>query len=164
MRTFVLILCSILIAVPVAAGTTSLQITRSTTGDSYAKWERNGVRYITYDESLLDAIDQLSEQRRAHAELGRKHADLGRDYAAHGREHARLARELARASDGRKRAIEADLRAIERKQRELETRRNRLELERKQLEKTRDVSSDAFDDRMDELFERAVREGKAKRR
>lgn len=162
MRTLVLILCLLLIALPVAAGTTSLQITRKS-NDSFAKWERNGVRYITHDESVLAAIDRLVEQKRAHAELGRKHADLGRDYADHGREHARLARERSRASDGRKREIEADLRASERKQRELESRRSRLELERKQLEKTRDSFRETFDDRMDQLFERAVREGKAKR-
>lgn len=159
MRTLVLILCFILAALPMAAGTTVLHISRDDDGDSYAKWERNGVRYITRDESVLDAIDKALEYKqglsREHSALGRRHTALGREHARLGREHARLGR--GERNEERQRELEAEMRRLEQKQRDLES-------ERRQLETKRNAAARELDDAMDELFERAVREGKATRR
>ena len=147
MRKRILILCSILLASVAFAGPTSLQFTRSD-DESFAKWERNGVRYITYDAGVLAAIDKLLE-RKYDASI--HHANLGNKYAELGRAHGALAREQPSVSRDRKRKA-------------LEQRRRELDQLRQQLERRQTESAKAVDDALDALFERAVREGKARRR
>jgi hypothetical protein len=147
-----------------------IQIVR-TDDEHWASYTRDGVRYVTTDSSVLEDIDKAMEKHRRigreHAELGRKHAELGRDHAELGREHARLGREharLARSGDeDAQRALEAEQRKLEDKQRVLEDRQRKLEAEQRELErKQKTVERESYRD-IQQIFERAVREGRAKR-
>ena len=140
--------------------------------DHYARWERNGVRYVTRDAAVLAEIEKALEPQRsyanAHRELGRKHRELGREHAALGREHARLGREHARASrvsdsELRQRDFERKQQELERKQQALERRQQQLEREQQRLEATQKKFERDHDRAIDAIFERAVRNGKARR-
>lgn len=194
MPILIAILLSVWTAVTALAGTTAvhrserivtgggstqtlLQIVRND-DDSFVRWERNGVRYITRDRGVIAAVEKAFERHtrvsREHAALGRKHAALGREHAALGREHARLGREHARAArrdhwtseieaEARRRDFEAQQRTLERKQEELERKQDALEREQQALERQQRATEGETDRLVDEIFERAVREGKASR-
>jgi len=143
-------------------------------GTHYATWENNGVRYRTEDPGVLAKIEAaLAAQRdysRKHSEVGRKHSELGREHSALGREHSKLGREhsrLARSSaadvEARQRDLERQQRDLELKQRELERRQQDLERQQHELERTRQHHEHDTDAKLDEIFQRAVKEGKARR-
>ncbi|HVG25925.1 MAG TPA: hypothetical protein VND45_17340 [Thermoanaerobaculia bacterium] len=136
--------------------------------DYYATMERDGIRYITRDPRVLAEIEESLDPQReisnAHAELGRRHAELGREHAALGREHAALGREHSRArSDERQRELERMQQELERKQQALERKQQRLEDEQHELERRQQAREHESEEKIDRIFERAVREGKAKR-
>ena len=141
--------------------------------DAWATFKRDGVRYITRDESVIDAIDKAMEPQRelgqAHSELGRQHSELGREHSELGREQSRLGREHSRASrDGvageeRQRELEAEQRKLEDKQRKLEDKQRALEDKQRALEdKQRAIERDV-NEKIQKIFEKAVRDGKARR-
>jgi chromosome segregation ATPase len=170
-------------ALPLFAGTrshivnttdrTRMEIVQESNGDSYATFERDGVRYITRDPRVLeDLAEAYAEQReisRDHAELGRRHAALGREHAALGREHARIGREHARLHhrtgdyEERQRALEELQRKLDRKQQELERRQQELEREQRELERRQNAVDRKADKDVEKIFERAIRDGKAQR-
>lgn len=141
--------------------------------DAWATFKRDGVRYITRDESVIDAIDKAMEPQRelsqAHSELGRRHSELGREHSELGREHSRLGREHSRAGrDGvageeRQRELEAEQRKLEDKQRKLEDKQRALEDKQRALEdKQRAIERDV-NVAIEKIFEKAIRDGKARR-
>ena len=139
-----------------------------TDDDYWATLERDGERYITRDRAVLaqieDALDPKQKFSKAHAEIGRRHADIGREHAAIGREHARLGQEFARArSEERHRELERMQQDLERKQQELERRQQGLEREQQELERKKQAVERETNAKIDRIFERAVKEGKAKR-
>jgi hypothetical protein len=161
-----------------ASDRTSLSIVKED-DDYWAQLERNGVTYFTRDRAVLAEIEAVLEKdrdgSRGHTELGRQHAELGREHAALGREHARLGREHARLSrdaarDGdsaeierRRRDLDAEQRRLEAKQRALEQRQRDLEAEQRKLEAVQRAGEGDRNRRIEQIFERAVREGKAKK-
>jgi predicted RNase H-like nuclease (RuvC/YqgF family) len=183
MRTRLAAVVLMMLAVTLAGAAsdrTSLSIIKED-HDYWAQLERNGVRYFTRDRAVLAEIEAVLEKSRDgsrdHAELGRQHAELGREHAALGREHARLGREHARLSrdaardDGdsaeierRRRDLEAEQRGLEAKQRELEQRQRDLEAEQRKLEAVDRAGEGDRNRRIEQIFERAVREGKAKKK
>ncbi|HEV3486759.1 MAG TPA: hypothetical protein VG106_15205, partial [Vicinamibacterales bacterium] len=154
---------------------TRLEIVRESSGDSYATFERDGVRYITRDRQVLgDLEDAFAEQRaisEEHAALGRRHAALGREHAEIGREHARIGREHARlhragdveTREERERELEELQRRLERKQDELERKQQELEREQRELERRQKAIDRESDKTIEKIFERAIRDGKATR-
>ncbi|HEX6083670.1 MAG TPA: hypothetical protein VF266_04035 [Thermoanaerobaculia bacterium] len=139
-----------------------------TDDDYWATWELNGKRYITRDKAVLAAVEEALDPKKqfsqAHAAIGRRHAEIGREHAAIGREHARLGREFSRVkSEDRQRELERMQHDLERKQQELERRQQRLEREQQELERKRQALERESHAKIDRIFERAVREGKAKR-
>ena len=176
MRTLIAILVLALVTPLVATAKSETRLLNIVEDDGrhYATWENNDDRYRTEDPSVLAEIENAlrpqREQSSKHSDLGRKHAALGRDHAALGREHARLGREHARLSrsasndvEARQREIERMQNELERKQLELERRQQDLERQQQELERTRQHHEHDTDAKMDEIFRRAVREGKAKR-
>lgn len=146
-------------------------------GDHWASMTIDGRRYRTTDPNVLAALEKSMEPHRElsreHSKLGRRHSELGREHSALGREHSRLGREHSRLSrdrdlserdvEARRRELEAEQRKLEDKQRKLEDRQRALESEQRTLEaKQRDTERDMHRD-IEQIFERAVREGKAKR-
>jgi septal ring factor EnvC (AmiA/AmiB activator) len=143
-------------------------------GTRYATWENNDDRYRTEDPGVLAEVEEaLRPQRelsRKHSDLGRKHSLLGREHSALGREHSKLGREHSRAarrSDADAEAIQRDLerqqRELEVKQRELERRQQDLERQQRELERTQKHHEHDIDAKMDEIFRRALKAGKARR-
>jgi chromosome segregation ATPase len=145
-------------------------------GDSehWASYKRNGVRYVTKDAAVLAQIEkamekhgamsrEYSELGRRHSELGREHSELGREHSRLGREHSRLGRVSSVEAERRQRELEAEQRKLEDKQRTLENRQRELESKQNELEsRKRAAESDAYRE-IGKIFERAVRDGKAKR-
>lgn len=155
------------------------QYIRNSDGDTFASLRIDGVRYITRDPGVLAELEKAMEKQREismdhsrlgrrHSDLGREHAELGREHARLGREHARLARERSSGGDAedierQQRALEAEQRKLEDKQRALEDRQRDLEDEQRALEeKQRAAESDANRE-IEKIFQRAVREGTARR-
>ena len=143
-------------------------------GTHYATWENDGARYRTEDPGVLAEVEKALRPHRAysgkHSDLGRKHAELGREHAALGREHARLSREHARASRGstadveaRHRELERMQRDLERKQHDLERRQHDLERQQQELERTQQHHEHDVDAKLDEIFRRALKAGKARK-
>ena len=154
---------------------TDIQIVREDGGEQWASYKRDGVRYVTTDPTVLAEIDKAMEKHRelsrAHSRLGRQHSELGREHSALGREHSRLGREYSRlarnAGEAEAERLQRDLersqRTLEAKQRELEDRQRELENKQRELEeKHRVAERDAYR-AIEKIFERAVRDGKAKR-
>ncbi len=158
---------------------TSISIVRED-DDYWATFERNGVRYFTRDASVLAQIEQALEEKRGtskeHSELSRRHSELGREHSAIGREHSRLGREHSRLAhdasrDGskaadlerRQRALEEEQRALEAKQRDLEKRQRGLEEQQRKLEQRQRATEGEANREIEKIFERAAREGKAKK-
>jgi len=186
MRTLIAIITLALVT-PVIAGTRSVTRSESVNGretrllnvveddgDHYATWENNGVRYRTEDPGVLakieDALRSQREHSTKHSDLGRKHSALGREHSALGREHSKLAREhsrLARSSsadvEARQRELERMQRDLEIKQRDLERRQQDLERQQRELERTQQRHEHDTDAKLDEIFRRAEKEGKARR-
>ncbi len=149
-------------------GRTRLLNVIRTDDDYFAEWERDGVRYITRDASVLDEIEDAlaarNEISKAHAALGRRHAELGREHAALGRELARIARERTRMrTQERERELERAQVVAEGQQRVLEQRQRELEREQQELDQRRERVQRDADDAIDRIFERAIRDGKARR-
>lgn len=154
---------------------TEIRIVRESDGDNFATFRRDGIRYRTTDADVLAEIDKvMAKQRgvsREHAELGRRHAQLGREHAQLGREHARAAREherLARRAGEKdlerlQRELEKEQREIEANQRKLEERQRALEAQQRDVESKQRLSERDARRAIEQLFERAVREGKAKK-
>ena len=154
---------------------TSITIIRED-DDYFAKFERNGVRYVTRDAGVLAEIEKALEEKRGtsaehrelsrrHRELGREHSALGREHSRLGREHSRLDREASSAADleRRRRALEEEQRALEAKQRGLEDRQRALEAEQRKLEERQRGMEKEANREIEQIFERAAREGKAKK-
>jgi hypothetical protein len=149
-------------------GRTRLLNVIKTDDDYFAEWERYGVRYITRDAAVLEDIENAlaprNEISKAHAKIGRRHAALGREHAALGREHARVAREHARiGTEESEREMERVQRELERKQQVLEERQQELEREQQELERRQERIQRDADAAIDRIFERAVKDGKARR-
>jgi hypothetical protein len=155
---------------------TELRIVRETDGRTYATWQRDGITFRTTDLTVIRALDEsLAAQRalsanhsefgRRHAALGREHAELGREHAELGRRHADLGRAQARGDaaeiEARQRDLEAAQAKIERKQQELEQKLRDLDSQQSALQTKHDENF--TDEKIDEIFQRAVREGRAKR-
>ncbi|HVG25712.1 MAG TPA: hypothetical protein VND45_16265, partial [Thermoanaerobaculia bacterium] len=139
-----------------------------TDDDYWATWEHDGKRYITRDRGVLaqieEAYDPQQKISKAHAEIGRRHAEIGREHAAIGREHAALGREFSRVrSEDRQRELERKQQDLERKQQALERRQQGLEREQQELERKQQAMEREVNAKLDRIFERAVKEGKAKR-
>lgn len=160
--------------------TTEIRIVKERNGDHWASFARNGVRYYTSDRGVLAEVEKAMEAHRElshehsllgrrHSDLGREHSELGREHSRLGREHSRLGREASRRG-GDDRELERQQRAVEDKQRDLEAKQRRLEDRQRELEqKQRDLEArqraaerESFP-ALEQIFERAVREGKAKR-
>lgn len=170
---------AVLVATFALAGDrTSLSIVKDD-DDYWAKLERNGVEYFTRDRAVLAEIEKALETKlhtgREHAELGRRHAELGREHAALGREHARIGREHARLSrdashtgdteeiESRRRELDQEQRALDAKQRDIEQRQRDLEAEQRKLEASSRANEGDANRAIEQIFERAVRAGKAKK-
>ena len=143
-----------------------------TDDDYFATWEHNGKRYVTRDASVLAEIEAAlaphRELSKEHSAFGRRHSELGREHSKIGREHSRLAREHSRAAregnvEARQRELEAMQRELERKQHELERRQRDLERQQRDLEAQQRTYEREADRKIDAIFERAARNGKAKR-
>ena len=139
-----------------------------TDDDYWATWEHDGKRYVTRDGGVLaqieEALDPKQQFSKAHAEIGRRHAEIGREHAAIGREHAALGREFSRStSEARQRELERKQQDLERKQQALERRQQGLEREQQEVERKQQALERETNAKMDRIFERAVKEGKAKR-
>ena len=166
MRTLIALLV-LLATLTLSAGTRSLSITKSD-DDYWAKLEHDGKRYFTRDKGVLAeieaALDPKQQFSKAHAAIGRRHAEIGREHAALGREHARLGREFSRAkSEDRQRELERMQQELERKQQALERKQQELEREQQEVERKRQALEREANAKIDRIFERAVREGKAER-
>ena len=139
-----------------------------TDDDYWATWKRDGRRYITRDRAVLAEIEEALDPKRqfskAHSAISRRHAQLGRDHAALGRAHAALGREHSRVrSEARQHELERRQHELERQQQELERRQQDLEREQQELERKRQSVEHEANAKIDRIFERAVREGKAER-
>ena len=155
-------------------GDVRYELVRESDGRQWAAYERNGVRYLTRDSSVIDALQdamepyrELSREHsalgRRHSELGREHSQLGREHSRLGREHSRVARERRADYEDEQRALEAEQRKLEAKQRKLEDRQRELEAEQREIEsKQRAVERDTNRE-IEKIFEKAIREGKATR-
>ena len=172
-------LLSLLTVLPLAAGTHShhhtiwttgdseieIRVVREDDGDNYATFTRNGVRYITTDAGVLAEIEKAMEAHRRfsqeHSRIGRKHSEIGREHSRIGREHSKLGREMSRT--GVTPEIERRQRELEAEQRKLEDRQRALEGEQRELEAQQRASEKDVEKSLKSIFERAVREGKAKR-
>lgn len=156
------------------------QFIREDDGDAWASLKRDGVRYVTHDHGVLedieDAMRPYRELSQEHSALGRKHSELGREHSALGREHSRLGREHSKVSrdvsagriseseaDQRRRELESEQRKLEDKQRALEARQRDLEGEQRGIEARQRAAERDVNRKIEEIFERAVRDGKAKR-
>jgi DNA repair exonuclease SbcCD ATPase subunit len=160
-------------------GNTEIRIVRESDGESWASLKRDGVRYVTTDPAVLAEIEKATEKRRElsreHSSLGRRHSELGREHSQLGREHSRLGREHSRLSraasrDGgtreverRQRELEEEQRKLEEKQRQLEVRQNELEQQQHEIEARQRIAERESYRALEQIFDRAVREGKAKR-
>ena len=145
-----------------------------TDNEHWASYKRDGVRYVTRDAAVLAQIEKAMEKHHAisreYSELGRRHSELGREHSQLGREHSRLGREQSRLAgagsvdtERRRRELEDEQRKLEDQQRTLEDRQRELESKQHELEsRQRIAESDAYRE-IGKIFERAVREGKAKR-
>ncbi len=185
----VLVLAVALLILPAAAGHSvsrtrivdtdddmEFLIVKEDDGDYFAEYERDGVRYRTTDRTVLAQLEKALEAHRQisqeHSRLGRQHSELGREHSALGREHSRLGREhslLARQGDSaeaerRRRELEAEQRGLEAKQRKLEDRQRALESEQRALESRQRIAEKSKQRAIEEIFERAAREGKAKKK
>lgn len=142
----------------------------------WASYRNDGVRYRTSDRSVLAEIERAMEPHRElareHSRLGRKHSELGREHSQLGREHSRLGREhsrLARDRRGlddreierRQRDLEAEQRKLEEKQRKLEDRQREIEDDQSEIERRKNELERRGYREIEEIFERAAREGKA---
>jgi chromosome segregation ATPase len=150
---------------------------RNDSGERWASLEVDGVRYRTEDPGVLAQIEKAMEAHREvareHSRLGRRHSELGREHSQLGREHSRLGREHSRVSrdrdlgerevEQRQRELEAEQRKLEEKQRELESRQRELESEQRDLERRQRDTERAMHGELEKIFERAAREGKAKK-
>lgn len=188
MRIRSILLCLLLAAVPLAFARsthrthivntdtdTEVRLVRESDGDSWASFERGGVRYVTHNTAVVAEVEKALEAHRElseeHSRLGRRHSDLGREHAALGREHARLGREHARLArrastsdvEREQRALEAEQRKLEDKQRALEDRQRDLEQQQRDLEAKQRAADRDTNRKVEQIFERAVKEGKAKR-
>jgi chromosome segregation ATPase len=149
-------------------------------GDAWASLKRDGVRYVTHDRGVLedieDAMRPYRELSQEHSAIGRKHSELGREHSALGREHSRVGREHSRISrdvsagriseseaDQRRRELELEQRGLEDKQRALEARQRDLEDEQRAVEAKQRAAEREVNREIEKVFERAVRDGKAKR-
>lgn len=134
--------------------------------EHWAAFKRNGVRYVTTDPAVLAEIETAMEAHhelsREHSRLGRRHSQLGREHSRLGREHSRLGRAHARGGDVRE--LEKEQRKLEEKQRELESRQEELESEQRELEARQRVVERETNRDLERIFEKAVRDGKARRR
>lgn len=158
---------------------TKFEFVKDSNGETWAAFTSDGIRYITTDADVLTALDKAMEKHRAlsreHSHLGRKHSELGREHSALGREHSRLGREHSRLGreasrygdsadlESQQRELEAEQRKLEAKQQKLEDRQRVLEDEQRELEaKSRIAEADA-NRAIRQIFDRAIREGKARR-
>ncbi len=156
------------------------QFVREDDGDAWASLKRDGVRYVTHDRGVLedieDAMRPYRELSQEHSAIGRKHSELGREHSALGREHSRLGREHSRLSrevsagriseseaDQRRRELESEQRKLEDQQRALEARQRDIEDEQRAVETKQRAAERDVNREIEKIFERAVRDGKAKR-
>jgi len=130
---------AVLAATLAVADRTSITITTDDHG-SWAKFERNGVEYFTRDRAVVAEIQAALDRNRQSAK-GHGEAELDRRF----------------------RALEAERRALEAKMRELEQRQRDLEAERRTLESSSRSNEGTANRAVEQIFERAVREGKAKK-
>jgi DNA repair exonuclease SbcCD ATPase subunit len=164
----------------VSSDGTEIRIVKDSDGEHWASFERNGVKYVTTDRTVLAEIEKAmephrrlsrehSELGRRHSELGREHSQLGREHSRLGREHSRLGREVSRSGhtselERQQRELEAEQRKLEEKQRKLEDRQRDLEDEQRQLESKQRAMEKDTHRAIEQIFDRAVREGKARRK
>ena len=125
----------------------------------YATWERNGVRFITFDAGVIAQLDEIVARK---SNVESEHAGLRRQLEAVRREHEALGREQERIA--RQGNVEAAQRELLRKQRVLDQRQRDLEEQQRRLDQKQRDGERKTDDAIDALFERAVASGKAKRR
>ena len=130
------------------------ELVRESDGDSWASFERDGVRYMTRDASVLAKLDNAM---KAHTDLGRAHAELGRKHAELGREHAALGRQYSRARTDEERE------SLEAQQEKLEQRQQKLEDEQHELERKQEAAGRESRRAIERIFNDAVRDGKAHR-
>lgn len=178
MRFLSAVLLALLVAVPSAsAGSrhrthivdtdedTEFEYVRTSDGEHWATLERNGVGWKITDPSVLAQIqktmDKNHEISKEHSRLGQKHSELGREHSALGREHSRLGRTASRT--GMTDELEAEQRKLEAKQRKLEERQRALESEQRALESKQRAVERESRRALYEIFDRAIREGKARR-
>ena len=175
MRILSTILCSLIAATAPAHHTHSTHIVNTTDrseirvirddDDYWGTYKRDGVTYITRDASVLAEIDRAMDKHREisreHSRLGRRHSELGREHSQLGREHSRIGREMSR--NGSSRELEREQEKLEEKQRALELRQQELEREQNKLEEKQRAEEKQMDRALEAIFERAVRDGKAKR-
>jgi hypothetical protein len=129
---------AVLMATLVLAGDrTSMTIVKDD-DDYWAKFERNGVEYVTRDRAVLAEIERAMEKNRGgssnHTEIERQRRELERE----------------------RRALEAKMRDLERRQRDLEA-------EQRKVEAAGRAHAGDANRAIEQIFERAVREGKAKK-
>ena len=189
MRILTTILCSLIAATALAHHTHRTHIVNTTDrselrvvrddDDYWATYKRDGVMYLTRDASVLAEIDKALEKHREisrehslfgrrHSELGREHSQLGRKHSRLGREHSRIGREMSRYgssedAERRQRELEKEQGKLEEKQRALELRQQEMEREQRKLEEKQRVAERDMDRDLEQIFERAIRDGKAKR-
>ena len=175
MRILTTLLCSLIAATALAHSVHRSHIVNTTDrseirivrddDDYWATFKRDGVTYITRDASVLAEIDRAMDKHREisreHSRLGRRHSELGREHSKLGREHSRIGREMSRY--GSSRELEREQEKLEEKQRALELRQQDLEREQRKLEEKQRGVEREMDRELEAIFERAVRDGKAKR-
>ena len=130
------------------------EIVRDSQAGSFARFTRDGVRYMTRDSAVLAKLDKACARDTS---VGREHAALGRRHAELGREQAELGRQLAHArSDEERSSIEARQRKLDEKQRALDD--EDRELESKQKTTEHDMNRD-----LERIWDEAIHDGVANR-
>jgi hypothetical protein len=142
---------------------------RADLGRHYALFTRGGNTYVIHDAATLERVRKIIapqvELGKQQAKLGGEQAALGAKQAALGAKQAALgAKQAAAGSSERQRELAAGQRELAEQQRELaEQQRPLAEQQRALGEKQREAGRRARQ-RLDELFDDALRSGVAKRR
>lgn len=146
-------------------GSTRIEVVRESDGEQWASFEKNGVRYLTTDASVIAEIDKAFAKHREisleHSRLGRRHSELGREYSRLGREHSRIGREASRS--GMTEDLERQQRELEKEQQKLEDKQRALEEEQRELEEKQSAAEKDATRAIEKIFEEAIRSGKARR-
>lgn len=138
-------------------------------GDRYAAFELDGVRYVITDEATLDKIADVIEPQvelgQKQAELGKKQAELGQEQAALGAQQARLgARQAGTRDSDRQRELAEQQRELAAEQRKLGEKQRELGDEQRELGAQQREAGRRAERELEKIFEKAVRDGIARRR